>query len=380
MSRITWCGRELATALMTITMMAFAPLPVLAAGPQAVDANPVQALKARVTQPTEVMVLGSEHLSTIDGLQPGHLDGVHAVLNHYAPRHVAVESIASHHIELMLQRPGEYAEVLDQFVGKQFLKVALERQIALAMSPEQARQTLASDCVPLPRTHAKSLIACLGLAAAAYDKAWFDYIAYVLGRHHPLAVLPESMAYAPRRLAQDQNERTLIAARLADARGLDRVHGIDSQDSKALYGPVYAALEPALLTSKAAAAFQDTELVKRPKSVRDAAIRAGNLLPLYHLTNSRDYDALILDHEWRLFVDRDLPVSPSLARLAMWDVRNLEIVGNILRIVSLHPQERMLVVIGASHKPFLDDYLNRSVGVRVRQFTEFDNADVQSSN
>ncbi len=342
---------------------------LLAAG--AAFANPIQDLKSRVEQPTEVMVLGTQHLKRIKEITPAHLDELHASLMRYRPQAIVVETIASHHIELMLQRPGDYVEVLDQFVGRVFLDLADANQKGLGMTAERTRQQL-SECEPLPLDDAERLSRCMRLAAAGYDKAWFDYMAWQYGRRHAKHPLPGTLGEAVKRIAGQVNQNQWIAARLADALGLSRIHAVDDQDSKEVYGPIYAVLEPNLGTSRAVADFRkEARMVRVTDEVEAKALRGGDLLPLYRLLNSPRHDDWVVNEEWRLFVDRDLPRKPALSRLAMWDMRNLHMTSNILRVVARHPGERVLVTVGASHKVFLDDYLNRSIGIKLRQLEEF---------
>jgi hypothetical protein len=42
-----------------------------------------------------------------------------------------------------------------------------------------------------------------------------------------------------------------------------------------------------------------------------------------------------------------------------WETRNLRIAANIRDILGVHPGSRALVLIGASHKPYLEAYLDQ---------------------
>jgi hypothetical protein len=63
----------------------------------------------------------------------------------------------------------------------------------------------------------------------------------------------------------------------------------------------------------------------------------------------------------------NLPSGVDRSRVAQWEVRNLLIAAHIRQATALHPGERMLVVIGSAHKPFLDRYLRQMLDVRVIQ-------------
>jgi len=58
------------------------------------------------------------------------------------------------------------------------------------------------------------------------------------------------------------------------------------------------------------------------------------------------------------------------SRLALWDVRNLNILSNLRRASARKPGGRMLVIIGAGHKPFLDVLLAQMLDVRPVQLSD----------
>lgn len=334
--------------------------------------SPVQGLKQRMEAPAEVLVLGTTHLGDLDGVTPSHLDGLVDALARYAPKAVVVEALPAHTIEAMQLQSDLHPEALDTFVGKRFLDLARESQRHLHIDAQGARKALGVECAAALVSTPMASERCMRLAAAAWDKPWADYLAWRHSRQWPNQRLPGALGERVAAQAVSTNENALIGARLADQFKLPRVHGMDDHPGADLYGPVFDALIPVIGSSKAYADFKaNARVIKESGDRTGQAIAAGDLLPLYRWVNSPEYSALTLDEEWRLFVDRDLPRAPGQARIALWDVRNLAMVSNILRVVSQHPGERVLVIVGASHKPFFDDYLGRSIGVRVRQLEEF---------
>jgi hypothetical protein len=334
--------------------------------------SPVQDLKRRMEAPAEVLVLGTTHLGNVDGLTSSHVDGLVDALYRFAPKAVVVEALPAHTIEAMQLQADLHPEALDAFVGQRFLGLAVESQRQLKLDAKGARKALGEECTRALAVTAIASERCMRLAAAAWDKPWTDYLAWRHARqwpdHRPQGALDERVTL----LAGSTNENELIGARLADHFRLPRVFGMDDHPGADVYGPVFDALLPAIGKSKAYAAFKaNARVIKEVRERTDQALAAHDLLPLYRWVNSPEYSALTLDEEWRLFVDRDLPRGPGQARIALWDVRNLAMVSNILRVVSQHPGERVLVIVGVSHKPFFDDYLERSIGVRVRQLGEF---------
>lgn len=334
--------------------------------------SPIQALKQRMDRPAEVLVLATPHLSGVEGVTAAHVDRVIATLSGFAPQAVVVEALPPHTIEAMQQQADLHPESLDAFVGARFRELVAESQRLLGVDPAAARKALASECAKALPATADANLRCIRLAAASWDKPWVDYLAWRHGREWPALGPDGLLGERIGRLKTSTNENELLGARLADQFGQPRLFGMDDQPGEEVYGPVFEALIPAIGQSQAYAAFKtEARIIKEAGERTRHAVAGRDLLPLYHWVNSPEYSGLVLDEEWRLFVDRDLPRGPGQARIDLWDVRNLAMVSNILRVVSRHPGERVLVIVGASHKPFFDDYLARSIGVRVRQLDEF---------
>lgn len=343
--------------------------------------SPIQALKQHMEHPAEVLVLATPHLSGVEGVKASHVEGVIAALSGFAPRAVIVEALPPHTIEAMQQQADQHPEALDAFVGPRFKELALDSQRVLAITPAEARQALASECAPALPVTAETSLRCIRLAAASWDKPWADYLAWRHGLEWASDVPGGMLGDRIGRLAASTNENELIGARLANRFGLPRLYGMDDHPGEDVYGPVFAPLMAAIGQSKAYASFKTgARVIKEAGERTRQAVASRDLLPLYRWFNSPEHSRLVLDEEWRLFVDRDLPRSPGQARIALWDVRNLAMVSNVMRVVSHHPGERVLVIVGASHKPFFDDYLARSIGVQVRQLEEFVPAAGESAN
>lgn len=79
--------------------------------------------------------------------------------------------------------------------------------------------------------------------------------------------------------------------------------------------------------------------------------------------NSLEYEVRDMELQWNLWFRTKLQSGLDRSRMALWEVRNLNISSHIRRATALHPGERLLVIVGASHKPFLETYLNQMVDI-----------------
>jgi hypothetical protein len=122
------------------------------------------------------------------------------------------------------------------------------------------------------------------------------------------------------------------------------------------------------------AAFQDSlgavidqdPAFQREDSLLQASLDAGSLMPYYRFVNARPFlDAKVNTPFRRAFVQPSFPDGLGARRIALWETRNLNMAANIRRATERIPGGRMLVIVGSSHKPFLDHYLDRMMGVTV---------------
>jgi pheromone shutdown protein TraB len=95
------------------------------------------------------------------------------------------------------------------------------------------------------------------------------------------------------------------------------------------------------------------------------AQRRDSLRAAYRFMNADDYPRADVDAQWRFFLRAPFPDSPGQTRLALWEVRNLNMVSNIRRAAAQVPGGRVLVIVGASHRAFFDAYLRAMTNVRV---------------
>jgi pheromone shutdown protein TraB len=86
--------------------------------------------------------------------------------------------------------------------------------------------------------------------------------------------------------------------------------------------------------------------------------------------NSPAYRDRDVEAQFHVFFRTKLASGVDRARSALWEVRNLNIAAHIRRATAAHPGKRMLVIIGAGHKAFLDLYLSQMMDLRLVQLSE----------
>lgn len=325
---------------------------------------------------TQVLVLGTPHLGAMKTPPPpAALEPLLAVLTRFHPAVIGVERIPPD-ILLSMQQRGEFmAEVAQQFGGR-YLDAGRKMQTALGISAADASKrvnALLQNRDGLDANARLQLVACM-LAAYDYDSAVLQWSYVPDSARHSDAVaslLPADIAAAVDKSLHSPNEASSIAVTLAGRLGLQQIVPIDDQSD---------AVIAAEIMERFPGELEKIEQHRETKALRESASRAhadaefeagrsgpAGLLPYYRFINSPQATGQDVAGQWGRYFRTNLPSGVDRSRVAQWEVRNLLIAAHIRQATALHPGERMLVVIGSAHKPFLDRYLRQMLDVRVIQ-------------
>ncbi|MBA7708780.1 hypothetical protein ES703_117684 [subsurface metagenome] len=152
--------------------------------------------------------------------------------------------------------------------------------------------------------------------------------------------------------------------------GLDRIEYVDDHHDKEIFLEIASKLMAEIQNNSEYLSIQNDSFYKKSQQRLQDAVKKGDLLPYYIYMNSLEYGARDMELQWNLWFRTKLQSGLDRSRMALWEVRNLNISSHIRRATALHPGERLLVIIGASHKPFLETYLNQMVDIKLVQLRD----------
>lgn len=326
---------------------------------------------------TRVLVLASAHLSMVgDKFAAEALDSLIEGLKRFRPDVVCVEAMPPSVIAAMEARPAVYGQVVQQLarerteVGQQARKsLGLTRDEAMIESGRVvSRLRDAGD-----DAERRTLRARLVMLFLAADEIWSAVLQWSVLASTPGSageVPPDGiLTFLDARL-RDKNEIVTVGLRVAREVGLERIGHIDDHLDTDVFLQIAAPLSAELAAHPLVKAAAESPLYRDSQARLLEACERGDLLPYYRFINSDDYLRPDVATQWLLFLKTRLPSGNDRARLALWEVRNLNIASHIRRESALRPGGRVLVIIGASHKPFLDAYLSRLMDVQVVQLAE----------
>ena len=151
------------------------------------------------------------------------------------------------------------------------------------------------------------------------------------------------------------NESYAIAAVVAARLGLQRVMPVDNHTADAVQADMPATCSDAITRmwqSPTAAALQADD------HAAIAAVRDGQgMLAYYQSINRPERLRRYIDVDQRAAVGGGGAGECGRRYLAWWETRNLHMVANIRAASGAKPGARVLNIVGASHKPYYDQYL-----------------------
>lgn len=365
-------GREDCVSMRSITIAVLAVMAFAAASPaQAQRAFDPRAYQSRhVGEPTQILVLATPHLSaTPDGFDPAVLEPLLTRLAAFHPDMIAIEALPGRSISEMWDYRESYPEVASTYGGRAMALAAMTRStIGMDMPQAEAevRLTLAAwptSPTPAQRRRLAALFAASGDPASAVAQWWRLEPAERISDDSVSRLLAEQFATydTPAR----KNENYLIASRLAVRLGLERIYPMDDQSDDASGAPDFAANMEAFQSEPWFQALLNSPSFQPLREAPEHLTSAEQALATYRYLNGPRAGRDDADGQWLSMINRPSPHDAGRTRVAAWETRNLRMAANIREAAGYKPGQRVLVIVGSAHKPWLDAYLGMMSDVRI---------------
>ena len=320
---------------------------------------------------TQILVLGTQHLSPLgDGFDPALVGTLLDALARFGPDLIAVEQLPPPEIERLVTAAPELATA---FAGGT-VRIGREAQGGLGLTRAEAEAVSDSLLASVPLDDADRRSAAVHLLAA-YDAPTAVLQWTLLPESARVAggpVSPEIAAHLDKRAASP-NEVYAVAVPLARQLGHDRVASVDDHvdDEIAAATGYYDEFGPALESSPAYADLAASGYFEEAQRQLPEAAATGDLLPLHLRLNSAEYLNADVAAQWHIFFRTAMPSGYDRRRAALWEARNLNMAARLRTASAFVPGGRVLLIVGAAHKPFLDRYLAQMMDVEVVHLSEY---------
>lgn len=355
---------------MPLPLLALAAAQLFAPGTPAFD--PRAHKKEVAGRPAQVLVLGTTHLSGLPKSTDPHLfNALIERLARFNPEIITVEGLSGEECETLRQfKPQHGADTWDTYCWP---TDEMENATGLNVSQADAEAEKALAAWPASPTAAQRRhLAMLFLAANDRGSAMVQWLRLPEAERHEGDGLTRAMVDVLLRKGKPLNENYTIAAALAARLGLDRIYEADDHtadtafDDDSPQGKAFAAAIQAAWNSKPPPAIRADE-ERLEKRLRTGA----DVIALYRLMNApqTQRDTIASDMGRAASYAKAQPYGRQY--VAWWETRNLRIAANIRSTLQKDPQARVLSIIGATHKGYLDAYLDMMQDVRIIDAEQF---------
>jgi hypothetical protein len=305
--------------------------------------------------PTEILVLGSPHLSEIKArLDPEILEPLLDRLAAFHPTVITHEGISGEQCDNLKRYAVKYPGVFDQYCwGTEEAEKATGLTVAAALV--QIENAL-SAWPPAPTAAQRRHLTALFLAANDRPSAQVQWQRLNAGERKTGDGIDPSLLKILTRADAKPNETYQIGVALAARLGLERVYAVDDHTAdgiEELAGPAFGPAIQKLWSSNTGLA-EAKEQDRRAKSLTSGQ----DLLDLYRFLNQPLTQRAFVSADFGAALQHDSPELYGRQYVAWWETRNLRMVANIRAAFGNHPGARVLNIVGASHKPYYDTYLN----------------------
>lgn len=313
---------------------------------------------------TKVMTLGSAHLSAhSDEWKTGWLEPLIDRLVAWKPDIITVESLSGAQCEMMRADPATYGEVFDSYCRD---AAPYQRSLGMTQAGAQAEaDRLLADWPASPTPAQRRHLAMLFLAAGEPASAMVQWLRLPQAERKVADGLTEEAVEVLSRSNGRLNESYDVGSQVAARVGLERVYAVDDHTSDAVDISVDPGFAPWQI-ARFKAARENRRKNPDAQTVAAAAVKDGaTLLAYYRAMNApHAQDAQVASDFGGAIADPH-PKRYGRQYAAWWDTRNLRMVANIRQATIAHPGARVLNIVGASHKPWYDQWMRQMGDVEV---------------
>jgi hypothetical protein len=307
------------------------------------------------------------------------LDSLIAHLAKFKPDVIAVEAITPNLI-YELKRKQEISslakEVLQTFASEQ-LKLGKMAQDILNISQVEAQQDYKRTFRMFVkdgfyRISSKQRARLILLMLAMYDpnSALLQWEYYKEDEKQTQSYIPKNIAEILEEKLKRVNEIPALAVRLALELGLQRLYPVDDFEDLDAVEEYLPQLKKEMAVNPLFKKTKKSEVYLEAEQRLAESITTNDLLSYYRFLNSAKYIVSDVQTQWGKLLQVKSSSGAARKRLGLWETRNLKITSHIRTVNAMHPGARILVIYGAAHKPFLEEYLSSLIDVKLKEFED----------
>ena len=309
----------------------------------------------------EVLVLGSPHLSQLPKtFQAASLTLLNERLAVWKPQAIAIEAVSGPQCDFMRRYPARYKDSIGAYC-RDTAPARLATGLDVPAATEAAEALLAAwPAAPTPAQRRR--LAALFLAGGEEASALVQWLRLPEAERRAGDGLDAALVGVLVKLETRRDESLMIGALLAVRLGLERLYAMDDHTADSATGDEKAFGDALMKAWDNPATKQRTAVDKAQEGLLASA---EGVLAMYRADNAPGQGALVYRSDFGAALNE-----PSVQRfgrqyVGYWETRNLRMAANIRDVLGMRPGQRMLVIVGASHKGYLESYLHQMHDVQI---------------
>lgn len=305
----------------------------------------------------QVLVLGTVHLSRMpENFQPASLESVLDRLAAFRPDIITVEALSGEECDLAARHPAKYGANYCSGADAAEAATGLSMPNALA-EVDKVLKAWPAQPIPAQRRH----LAALFLASNDRASAYVQWLQLTDTERRAGDGLDAALVQILEQIETRNNENYQLAARLAARLGLQRVYAVDNHTGDRIFVADSQAFGRTIQEAWNAGREELNARIEQEQVLS----QAPDLFPLYCYINDPEHLRVLADVNVRAALRAASPEGYPQIWVAGWEIRNLRMVANTRETFRERPGARVLSIVGASHKPWFDDWLGQLQGVNV---------------
>lgn len=319
---------------------------------------------------TEILILGTSHLSQTKEFKPEMLNGLISKLEAMKFDAICIENMPGELLyDIQSRNDTTFAETL-KFFGAFRLAIAdsVQKNFKIGFLDAQKEISELLNSSILNELDRKLLVkhfaATTDLASATLQYKYLKDKSILIdnGFERKLGSILE------KRL-NSSNEIYSLAVRLAHQLNLQKLESIDNlqdEDLLSKYYPMF--MQDCIENQELFKDLSNRPVYEQINQLLEKGLKNNNLLELYTFLNSMEYQNQDFEAQWKIWLNTNFSSKSDRARFSLWEMRNMQISANILKAAALYPGKKILVIIGSSHKYFIEKYLQQCTDIELLQF------------
>lgn len=309
----------------------------------------------------EVLVLGSPHLSQLPKtFQAASLTLLNERLAAWKPQAIAIEAVSGPQCDFMRRYPARYKDSIDSYC-RDPAPARLATGLDVAAATEAAEALLAAwPAAPTPAQRRR--LAALFFAGGEEASALVQWLRLPEAERRAGDGLDAALVGVLVKLETRRDESLMIGARLAVRLGHERLYAMDDHTADSATGDQKVFGDALMKAWDNPATKQRTAVDKAQEGSLGSA---EGVLAMYRADNAPGQAALIYHSDFGAAIDEPSAQRFGRQYVGYWETRNLRMAANIRDVLGMRPGQRMLVIVGASHKGYLESYLHQMHDVRI---------------